>query len=107
MRSARFIAEELPQLLDQTGLPLDTKRSSIFGHSMGGHGALSLYLLNPSLYKSASAFAPIAHPTKAPWGDKAFRGYLKGGVQEGKGLDSTELLLSGKADGRKLAIKSM
>lgn len=62
------------------------------GHSMGGHGALTLYLKNLDLYRSASAFAPIANPTKAPWGDKAFKGYLDGGVEEGLQYDATELL---------------
>ena len=64
----------------------------------GGHGAVSLYLLYPELYKSSSAFAPILNPTQCPWGKKAFNGpngddgYLKGGLEEGKGRDATELL---------------
>jgi S-formylglutathione hydrolase len=75
---------------------------------MGGHGAISLYLLYPNLYQSASAFAPILNPTQCAWGKKAFAGpsgsdgYLKGGIEEGKGRDSTELI--GKVEGRKLAI---
>ncbi|GAA5944967.1 S-formylglutathione hydrolase [Sporobolomyces koalae] len=85
-----FIVNELPTHLAQ--LPLDLKRSSIMGHSMGGHGALTLYLKNPELYRSASAFAPIANPTQAPWGEKAFGGYLKGGIEDGKRYDATELL---------------
>lgn len=60
---------------------------------MGGHGALTLYLKNPDLYRSASAFSPICHPTKCPWGEKAFGNYLEGGVEEGKQNDATELLL--------------
>jgi len=104
----KFVTEELPTLLGKTGLPLDTKTASIFGHSMGGHGAISLYLLHPELYKSASGFAPILNPTQCPWGKKAFSGpsgndgYLEGGVEEGKGRDSTELIK--KAKGRKVAI---
>ncbi|KAM0754093.1 carbohydrate esterase family 1 protein [Meredithblackwellia eburnea MCA 4105] len=90
-----FVTSELPSVLKEAGFPLDLSRSSIFGHSMGGHGALTLYLKSlegPSPYLSASAFAPITNPTKAPWGEKAFAGYLKGGVEEGKNWDATELL---------------
>ncbi|KPV72662.1 carbohydrate esterase family 1 protein [Rhodotorula graminis WP1] len=99
-----FITSELPSLLAAASLPLDLSRSSIFGHSMGGHGALTLYLksllsTSPSTkYLSASAFAPIANPTQCPWGDKAFKGYLAGGLDEGKQYDATELVgqLKGK-----------
>lgn len=62
---------------------------------MGGHGALTLYLLSLSTaspYLSASAFAPITNPTLAPWGVNAFAGYLAGGVEEGKNWDAVELL---------------
>lgn len=72
---------------------------------MGGHGALVIYLrsLSQSVpYLSASAFAPIANPTKAPWGEKAFQGYLAGGVEEGKEWDATELIA--KAEGKDLKI---
>ncbi|GAA6059035.1 hypothetical protein JCM10212_001260 [Sporobolomyces blumeae] len=88
-----YIVSELPEKLST--LPLDLSRQSIMGHSMGGHGALTLYLKNLSTsrpFAAASAFAPIANPTKAPWGEKAFGGYLKGGVEEGKAYDATELL---------------
>ena len=57
-------------------LPVDSGRIGIFGHSMGGHGALTLALRRPDLFRSVSAFAPIAAPTLCPWGHKAFRGYL-------------------------------
>jgi S-formylglutathione hydrolase len=57
-------------------LPVDSARVGIFGHSMGGHGALTLALRRPDLFRSVSAFAPIAAPTLCPWGHKAFRGYL-------------------------------
>jgi S-formylglutathione hydrolase len=70
---------------------------------MGGHGALVLYLKNLDKYQSASAFAPIANPTKAPWGEKAFGGYLRGGVEEGKAYDATELI--GQVKGQALNIK--
>ncbi|KAK4705499.1 S-formylglutathione hydrolase, partial [Phenoliferia sp. Uapishka_3] len=90
-----YITSELPSVLSASSLPLDLSRSSIFGHSMGGHGALTIYLRSlegKSPYLSASAFAPIANPTLAPWGEKAFKGYLKGGLEEGKEWDATELL---------------
>ena len=61
---------------------------------MGGHGALTIYLTSQKLYKSASAFAPISNPTKCPWGEKAFSGYLQGGVEEAKAkYDATELIV--------------
>ena len=55
---------------------LDNKRQGLFGHSMGGHGALTLALRHPGVFQSLSAFAPICSPTKCPWGHKAFTGYL-------------------------------
>jgi len=57
-------------------LPVDPDRVGIFGHSMGGHGALVLALRRPDLFRSVSAFAPIAAPSRCPWGEKAFGGYL-------------------------------
>ncbi|BGP34993.1 hypothetical protein JCM10296v2_006817 [Rhodotorula toruloides] len=103
-----FVTSELPSLLSSLSLPLDLFRSSIFGHSMGGHGALALYLKSllsssPSTtYLSASAFAPIANPTKCQWGEKAFKGYLSGGVEEGKEYDATELI--GQVKGKELKV---
>ena len=62
------------------------------GHSMGGHGALTLALKNPGAFRSASAFSPICNPTQVPWGKKAFAGYLGEGWEEaGKAYDATEL----------------
>jgi len=90
---ATHITEELPKVIEAAGIPIDFKRQSIFGHSMGGHGALTLYLASKTKqYRSASAFAPISNPTKAPWGEKAFTGYLSGGLQEGEIYDATELI---------------
>jgi S-formylglutathione hydrolase len=69
------------------------KGVAITGHSMGGHGALTLYLKHPGLFKSVSAFAPISNPVNCPWGQKAFKGYLgEGNVEEWKKHDATELL---------------
>jgi S-formylglutathione hydrolase len=63
------------------------------GHSMGGHGALVLFLRRPDLFKSVSAFAPIAHPTQCPWGEKAFSGYLGQSNREAwNQYDATELV---------------
>ena len=72
----------------------DLTRVSIFGHSMGGHGALTTYLASKAKpYRSASAFAPISNPINAPWGQKAFAGYLQGGTNEAKlQYDATELI---------------
>ncbi|MBI3381787.1 MAG: S-formylglutathione hydrolase [Aquabacterium sp.] len=71
----RYITQELHALVEHH-LPVDMDRVGIFGHSMGGHGALTLALRNPGLYRSVSAFAPIAAPSQCPWGQKAFTGYL-------------------------------
>lgn len=71
----RYITQELHALVEHH-LPVDMDRAGIFGHSMGGHGALTLALRNPGLYRSVSAFAPIAAPSQCPWGQKAFTGYL-------------------------------
>lgn len=90
-----YVTKELPELLYSAYPVLDSSRVSLTGHSMGGHGALSLYLKHPELYKSTSAFAPIANPSNCPWGEKAFSGYLKTKEEWAK-HDSTELLKSYK-----------
>ena len=66
---------ELRELVVEA-LSIDASRVGVFGHSMGGHGALVLALRNPALFRSVSAIAPIAAPTRCPWGEKAFSGYL-------------------------------
>ncbi|AAW46797.1 hypothetical protein CNBM1600 [Cryptococcus deneoformans B-3501A] len=71
-----LIVKELPEVLKEANLGLDFSKWSIMGHSMGGHGALSIYLKNPGLFKSASAFAPICNPAAVPWGINAFSNYL-------------------------------
>ncbi|WP_296948773.1 S-formylglutathione hydrolase [uncultured Massilia sp.] len=73
-------------------LPADPARVGIFGHSMGGHGALMLALRNPALFQSVSAFAPIAAPTRCPWGQKAFTGYLGDDQAAWRAYDATELM---------------
>ncbi len=70
-----YIENELPALIADN-FPADTARQGIMGHSMGGHGALTISLRNPGRYKSTSAFAPIVSPLNCPWGEKALGGYL-------------------------------
>jgi S-formylglutathione hydrolase len=79
-----YVTRELPELI-AAQFPADTSRQGIFGHSMGGHGALVCALRNPDRYRSLSAFAPIAAPMQCPWGRKAFSGYL--GTDESQWLD--------------------
>ncbi|KAK3948531.1 Alpha/Beta hydrolase protein [Pseudoneurospora amorphoporcata] len=101
-----YITKELPSVLfgpdSEFGKYLDAERVSITGHSMGGHGALSLYLKNPGLYKSVSAFAPIANPCECAWGKKAFGGYLgEENKEQWKKHDATELIKGEKWRGNK------
>lgn len=74
-RMESYVTDELFTIVT-TQLSGDASKVGIFGHSMGGHGALVLALRHPEKYRSVSAFAPIAAPTKCPWGHKAFSGYL-------------------------------
>ena len=88
-----YINSELPLILKDSDLPLQLNNASIFGHSMGGHGALISYLRNPRLYKSVSAFSPICNPINCRWGQKCFSGYLGAdNKQAWNKYDSTELL---------------
>ena len=74
-RMYSYIAAELPELLEAQ-FPVDPARQAITGHSMGGHGALTIALRNPGRYRSVSAFAPIVAPSRVPWGEKALSRYL-------------------------------
>lgn len=74
-RMRRYLVEELPALL-AAQFPVDVARAGVCGHSMGGHGALTLALAFPQRYRSVSAFAPIVAPSQVPWGRKAFARYL-------------------------------
>ncbi|OOQ83896.1 S-formylglutathione hydrolase [Penicillium brasilianum] len=88
-----YVTEELPEVVFKAFPQLDASRVSITGHSMGGHGALTLFLRNPGKYKSVSAFAPITNPINCPWGQKAFKGYFGEDQQEKwKEHDATELV---------------
>jgi len=74
-RMYSYVTEELPEAV-ASAFPIDLSRQGIMGHSMGGHGALTIALRNPERYRSCSAFAPIVAPAQVPWGEKALSGYL-------------------------------
>ena len=78
----------------ESNFPADMNRLGIFGHSMGGHGALTMAFKNPELFKSVSAFAPICAPTKAPWGENAFTRYLGEDRNLWQDYDACELVRS-------------
>jgi len=88
-----YIVDELPELIE-TYFPANRARA-ISGHSMGGHGALTIALRNPERYRSVSAFAPIVAPSQAPWGEKAFSMYLGDDREVWKQYDSVELVKTG------------
>lgn len=71
-----YVTEDLPAAVQEMNPEVDTTKASIMGHSMGGHGALTIALKNPGKYAAVSAFAPICNPCQCPWGDKAFGAYL-------------------------------
>ena len=90
-RMESYITQELLPLV--TGaLPINAARVGIFGHSMGGHGALTLAIKHPALFKSVSAFAPICAPTQCPWGQKSFTGYLGADELSWAAHDATALM---------------
>ncbi|HEF4724587.1 S-formylglutathione hydrolase [Burkholderia multivorans] len=99
-RMETYVTRELRKIVTAE-LPIDGARLGIFGHSMGGHGALTLALRHPDLYRSVSAFAPIAAPTRCPWGEKAFSGYLGADREAWKQHDASELVA--RADAPKFA----
>ena len=86
-----YIVSELPTLIE-ANFPVLTKRA-IAGHSMGGHGALTIALRNPELYASVSAFSPIVNPMNCPWGEKAFTAYLGNDQSKWRQYDASELML--------------
>ena len=96
-RMESYVTDELIALIDAQ-FPT-TKTRSVFGHSMGGHGALTLALRHPELFQSVSAFAPIASPTRCAWGEKAFSAYLGDDQAEWVKHDAALLLESGAASG--------
>jgi S-formylglutathione hydrolase len=90
---ASYVTRELPALIAEH-FPIDRNRQGISGHSMGGHGALTLALANPGQYRSVSAFAPIVAPSQVPWGQKALGHYL-GAKGDWRGHDAVALIEDG------------
>lgn len=86
-----YVTRELPALLAEH-FPVDPARQGIMGHSMGGHGALTIHLKNPEAFRSCSAFSPIVAPMQVPWGRKAFSGYLGEDKASWREYDATELV---------------
>jgi S-formylglutathione hydrolase len=99
-RMGSYVADELPELAEQV-FPIDGSRLGIFGHSMGGHGALTIGLKHPERFRTLSAFAPIVAPMQCPWGQKAFSRYLGEDREAWRQYDATELMDGlGSATGR-------
>lgn len=90
-RMYSYVACELQTLVFEH-FPGDRSRQGLFGHSMGGHGALTIGLKHPELYRSLSAFAPISAPTRCPWGEKAFSTYLGDDREAWRAWDASELI---------------
>lgn len=93
-RMESYIIRELPQLIAEH-FPADMERQAITGHSMGGHGALTLALKTPDRFKSVSAFAPIVAPARVPWGEKALTGYIGADRAAWRRYDATALIEDG------------
>lgn len=89
-----YITEELTDII-AANFPADMSRQGITGHSMGGHGAITLALKNPERFKSVSAFSPITSPSQVPWGEKAFAAYLGENRADWAAYDATELVKAG------------
>jgi S-formylglutathione hydrolase len=90
-RMYSYVSKELPALIEAS-FPVAPSKVGIFGHSMGGHGALTIALKNPDYYKSVSAFAPISSPMRCPWGEKALTGYLGADRSAWRQYDATALI---------------
>ena len=93
-RMESYVARELPELV-AAELPVDVARQAITGHSMGGHGALTLALKSPGRWRSVSAFAPISSPMRCGWGEKALGGYIGEDRSAWRAYDSTALMEDG------------
>jgi S-formylglutathione hydrolase len=89
-----YVTDELPALVGAE-FPVDIDRQAITGHSMGGHGALTIALSNPERFRSVSAFAPIVAPSQVPWGEKALGGYLGGDRAKWRKHDAVALIEDG------------
>jgi S-formylglutathione hydrolase len=90
-----YVVDELPRVI-AANFKADIGNSGIMGHSMGGHGALTIALKNPGKYRSVSAFAPICAPSQVPWGNKAFSGYLGADRAAWGQHDAVELIKAGR-----------
>lgn len=90
-RMYSYVTRELPEIV-AANFPVDSDCCGIFGHSMGGHGALTIALRNPEQYRSVSAFAPIVAPTQVPWGHKALPRYLGDDGESWRQYDACELV---------------
>jgi S-formylglutathione hydrolase len=86
-----YVVQELPAII-AANFAVQTDKQGIFGHSMGGHGALICAMRNPQLFKSVSAFAPIVAPMRCPWGQKAFSRYLGNNQENWRAYDASELV---------------
>jgi S-formylglutathione hydrolase len=91
-RMDQYVTEELQRVVAENFREADLARQGITGHSMGGHGALTLHLKHPQRYRSVSAFSPIVAPSQVPWGQKAFTAYLGGDRAAWQRYDATELV---------------
>ncbi len=101
-RMYSYVSRELPEIV-LGEFPAQSNAQGIFGHSMGGHGALVCALRNPDRYRSVSAFAPIAAPTRCPWGQKAFGGYLGADTGAWEEYDAS-VLVARRHDSRPILI---
>ncbi len=94
-RMKSYVEEELPALVAAEFLTADLSRQAITGHSMGGHGALTIALRNPDRFRSVSAFSPIVSPLHCPWGEKALGGYLGADKGDWRSYDACALIDDG------------
>ena len=93
-RMRSYVEDELPALI-AAEFPVDMARQGVTGHSMGGHGALTIALRNPDRFKSVSAFAPIVSPLNCPWGEKALTGYIGADRADWRAYDACALIADG------------
>ena len=93
-RMESYVVDELPQVIE-ANFPVDSARQGLMGHSMGGHGALTLALRHPGRWRSVSAFSPIVAPSQVPWGRKAFAAYLGADEDRWREHDALALLEAG------------
>ncbi len=90
-----YVVDELRALINRS-FPVEPEKTAISGHSMGGHGALTIALKNPDIYRSVSAFSPICSPMHCPWGQKALTGYLGKDVSQWRQYDAAALIRQAK-----------